>query len=203
VTGFARNATDLRWRAMSNLDGAFSALGGQNSDGCDGDWCEFYVTQDTAGNYHLWVIKNADGNTDTADGTPLEITQSTRLDTINAVKNGGFLLKTATLSNIEKLPFVIDDRMAQYSTGTGVGAGEFEQQLLQQVRVVSGPNVHSEEGADPYAWVICGSRGHNYGEEDCEDIPGGFDGAWCLPSPTSRTGCWTPEKARSRGSETT
>jgi hypothetical protein len=61
---------------------------------------------------------------------------------------------------------VIDDRLAQYSTEAGT-PGDFEQQLIQQIRVVSGPNVHSEEGADPYAWVICGTRGPLYGEDDC------------------------------------
>lgn len=175
-TGFARNATDIRWRAMSNLDGAFSLSPGQNSDGCGSTgWCEFYVTEDTAGNTHLWVVKGADANTDTADGTPVEVTQSTRLDTIGALGNGGFVLKNIGLSNLEKLPFVIDDRLAQYSTGTGIGAGEFEQQLLTQVRVVSGPNVHAEEGADPYSWVICGTRGANYGEDDCVDAAGAID----------------------------
>jgi hypothetical protein len=166
ATGFARNATMLRWRAMSNLDGAFSASPGQNSDGCGGPWCEFYVTEDTAGNVHLWVVKGADGNTDTADGTPVEITQSTRTDSIAALSNGGEVLKNIPLSNLEKLPFVIDDRLAQYSTEAGT-PGDFEQQLLSQFRVVSGPNVHSEEGADPYSWVICGTRGHEYGEDDC------------------------------------
>jgi hypothetical protein len=173
--GFARNATEIRWRAMSNVDGAFSASPGQNSDGCGGPWCEFYATEDTAGNTHLFVVKGADGNTDTADGTPVEITQSTRLDTIAGFGNGGFVLKNLPLSNLEKLPFVIDDRAAQYSTESGVGAGEFEQQLLSQFRVVSGPNVHSEEGADPYSWVICGTRGANYGEDDCVAASGAID----------------------------
>jgi hypothetical protein len=168
--GFARNATDIRWRAMSNLDGAFSLNGAGPSNGCGASgWCEFYVTEDTAGNTHLFVIKNSDANTDTADGAPVEITQSTRLDTIAGFSNGGMVLKNIPLNNLEKLPFVIDDRLAQYSTETGVGAGEFEQQLLSQIRIVSGPNVHSEEGADPYSWVICGTRGATYGEDDCAD----------------------------------
>jgi hypothetical protein len=168
-TGFARNATMLRWRAMSNLDGAFSLDPGGPSGKCDGTWCEFYVTQDGAGNYHLFVIKNADGNTDSSDGTPVEITQSTRVDSLGALSASGYVLKTVPLSNLEKLPFVIDDRLASYVDGEvpadqGVG---FQQQLLQQFRVVSGPNVHSEEGADPYSWVICGTRGAEYGEDDC------------------------------------
>ena len=166
--GFARNATLVRWRTMSNLDGAFSFSPGQNSDGCGGPWCEFYVTEDTAGNSHLWVVKGADGNTDTADGTPVEITQSTRSDSIAALSNFGVVIKNVPLSNLEKLPFVIDDRLAQYSTEAGL-PGDFEQQLISQFRVVSGPNVHSEEGADPYAWVICGTRGSLYGEDDCAD----------------------------------
>jgi hypothetical protein len=165
--GFSRNATMLRWRAMSNVDGSFSAVAGQNSAGCGtSNWCEFYVTEDTAGNVHLFVIKNADGNTDSADGTPLEITQSSRTDSIGALANAGVVIKNMPLSNLEKLPFEIDDRLAQYSTEAG-SPGDFEQQLLQQIRVVSGPNVHSEEGADPYSWVICGTRGVLYGEADC------------------------------------
>ncbi|HET8761067.1 MAG TPA: hypothetical protein VFN94_08355, partial [Nitrospiria bacterium] len=164
--GFARNATLLRWRTMSNVDGAFSATPAGNSYGCGGPWCEFYVTEDTAGNVHLWVVKNADGNTDTADGTPVEITQATRMDTLSAIANGGIATWSRPLSNIEKLPFVIDDRLSQYSTEAGV-PGDFEQQLLSQFRVVSGPNVHMEENADPYSWVICGTRGTIYGEADC------------------------------------
>ncbi|HET8761331.1 MAG TPA: hypothetical protein VFN94_09690 [Nitrospiria bacterium] len=175
-TGFARNATLLRWRAMSNLDGAFSASPGQNSDGCGASkWCEFYVTEDTAGNTHLFVIKNADANTDTADGTPVEITQSSRVDTMGAM-GGNVVIKNMALSNLEKLPFVIDDRLSQYSTEAGT-PGDFEQQLLSQFRVVSGPNVHSEEGADPYAWVICGTRGALYGEDDCTAASAAGDGA--------------------------
>jgi hypothetical protein len=176
ATGFARNATMLRWRAMSNLDGAFSASPGQNSDGCGGPWCEFYVTEDSAGNVQLWVVKGADGNTDTADGTPVEITQSTRTDSIAALGNGGVVKTNLPLSNLEKLPMVIDDRAAQYSTEAGL-PGDFEQQLVSQIRVVSGPNVHSEEGADPYAWVICGTRGHIYGEEDCVEASNSGAGA--------------------------
>ncbi|MEW6682324.1 MAG: hypothetical protein AB1451_05275 [Nitrospirota bacterium] len=169
ATGFARNATMLRWRAMSNLDGAFSANPTGPSNGCGGSgWCEFYVTEDGAGNVHLFVVKGADGDTDTADAGAVEITQSTRLDSIGAVNNFGVLLTVKTLSNLAKLPFVIDDRLAQYSTEAGL-PGDFDQQLLQQFRVVSGPNVHSEEGADPYAWVICGTRGTLYGEDDCAD----------------------------------
>jgi hypothetical protein len=135
------------------------------------------VTEDTAGNTHLWVVKGADADTDTADGTPVEITQSTRIDTVSSLiqGNGGFVMFNKTLNNLEKLPFVIDDRLAQYSTGTGIGVGEFEQQLLSQFRVVSGPNVHSEEGADPYSWVICGTRGGNYAEVDCVDEGGALD----------------------------
>jgi hypothetical protein len=182
--GFARNATMLRWRAMSNLDGAFSLAPGSNSSGCGVPWCEFYVTQDGAGNYHLWVVKGADGNTDTADGTPVEITQSTRVDSMNALidpDNGGPLeagrvLKTVALNNLEKLPMVIDDRLAQYKTGDG-SPGNHDQQLLQQFRQVSGPNVHSEEGADPYAWIICGSRGAEYGEDNCEEASDNGTGA--------------------------
>ncbi|MFZ5875890.1 MAG: hypothetical protein ACOYXU_05715 [Nitrospirota bacterium] len=167
VTGASRNPTAIRWRAQSNLDGAFSASPGQNSDGCGGSWCEFYVTEDPDGAVHLWVVKGADGDTDTADGTPVEITQSTRLDPLQGIANSGWVLANFALDDVEKLPIVIDDRMAQYSTGTGVGAGEFEQQLLSQFRMVSGPNVHSEEVVDPYSWVICGTRGASYGEEDC------------------------------------
>jgi hypothetical protein len=195
--GFARNATLVRWRAMSNLDGAFS-LGGPTGD-CGGPWCEFYVTQDGSGNYHLFVTKAGDGNTDTIDDitdpdgpnnilgdsddpTSFEITTSTRLDTQGGLSNGGFVLKEFGLSNVEKLPTVIDDRMAQFVTemdsgleaGTAPSMTGFGQQLLQQWKVYSGPNVHSEEGADPYSWVICGTRGPNYGEDDCA---AGFGGA--------------------------
>lgn len=174
--GFARNATLVRWRAMSNLDGAFSATPGGNSDGCGGPWCEFYVTEDTAGNVHLWVVKGADGNTDTADGTPVEITQSTRINTMSALSNGGEVLEVLPLNNLEKLPMVIDDRLQQYSTEAG-SPGDFEQQIAQQFRVYSGPNFHSEEGADPYSWVICGTRGHEYGEDDCLDASNNGAGA--------------------------
>jgi hypothetical protein len=44
---------------------------------------------------------------------------------------------------------------------------EAGQALHIQFQVVSGPNFHSEEGADPYSWVVCGSRGSSFGEEDC------------------------------------
>ncbi len=183
--GFSRHADKVRWRAMSNLDGAFSldqdgsASTQNNSNGCglfpasDGTgWCEFYLTVDGAGNNHLFVIKSADGNTDTEDGTPLEITQSTRLDTIGALNNGGVVLKNYTLNNLEKLPTLIEDRLAQSSNTDG----DMEPQtLISQFRVYSGPNVHSEEGADPYAWVICGSRGTIYGEDNCNGGGGAID----------------------------
>jgi hypothetical protein len=197
--GFSRQANTpgntLRWRAMSNLDGHFSAQGG-NSDGCDADgtgplpgaWCEFYTTVDaTTGNVALYVVKSADGNTETADSGAVEITQSTRTDTLSSgTFNGGIgkVLTTKTLNNLEKLPTLIDDRLAQVDNdldglgvtnesfgangglGPAVGA-EPGQVLLSQFQVVSGPNVHSEEGADPYSWVICGVRGMEYGEDDC------------------------------------
>jgi hypothetical protein len=178
--GFSRNATNLRWRAMSNLDGAFS-LGGPTAS-CGGDWCEFYITEDASG-VHLFVVQGADGNTDTVtDGTAYEITTSTRLDTMGALNNGGFVLKQFTLSDVEKLPAVLDDRLAQFVTemdsgleaGTAPSITGFGQQLLQQWRAISGPNWHSEEGADPYSWVICGTRGPDYGEDECS---AGFGGA--------------------------
>src|SRR5574341_1265461 len=179
---FARNATLVRWRAMSNVDGHFamdqdgSASTQNNSDGCGGPWCEFYVTEDASGT-HLFVAKGADGNTDTADGTVFEITQSTRINTMNALGNGE-VLQTVTLNDIEKLPFVVDDRLAQNlwnvdwdDAGTTVTTDDindvFQQQLISQFQVFSGPNFHSEEGADPYAWIICGTRGHEYGENNC------------------------------------
>jgi hypothetical protein len=142
-----------------------------NSNGCNGAWCEFFVTEDASGT-HLFVVKNADGDTDTADGTPLEITTSTRINTMAAI-GSGHVLENKKLRDLEKLPFVVDDRLAQYSTEDGTQGVGFEQQLIQQIMVVSGPNFHSEEGADPYAWVICGSRGHEYGEEVCNMAGGG------------------------------
>jgi hypothetical protein len=190
--GFARNATYIRWRAMSNVDGHFamdqdgSAATENNSSGCGGPWCEFYVTEDVNGNTHLFVVKGADGDTDTStDGTVYEITQSTRINTLAAADpdgagtlEGGMVLQTVTLNNIEKLPFVVDDRLAQnlwnvaFEENVPTDPGDdvndvFQQQLISQIQVVSGPNFHSEEGADPYAWVICGTRGHEYGEADC------------------------------------
>jgi len=158
---------------MSNLDGAFSASPGQASDGCGGSgWCEFYLTVDGNGHNHLFVVKNSDANTDTEDGTAQEITQSTRLDTVNALNNGGLVLKQVTLNDLEKLPTLVEQRDAQSSNDDGA----FEPMtLVQQFRVYSGPNVHSEEGADPYAWVICGTsaRGPAYGEDDCTTGGGG------------------------------
>jgi hypothetical protein len=163
---------------MGNLDGAFSTTvtDGSASDGCAGTWCEFYVTEDLlTGNVHLWVVKNADGDTDTvtaAEGetgnAALEITRSTRLDTIGAM-NTGVVVKTVTLNDLEKLPTLVEDRLAQSSGNNEGFADNFmeAQNLITQFRVYSGPNVHSEEGADPYAWVICGSRGQFFGETAC------------------------------------
>ncbi len=171
--GFSRHADKVRWRAMSNLDGAFSAAPGQNSDGCGGSgWCEFYLTVDVNGHNHLFVVKGADADTDTADGTPVEITQSTRLDTITALGNGGYVLKNVKLNDLEKLPTLVEDRLAQSSN---TDPDMEPQTLISQFRVYSGPNVHSEEGADPYAWVICGSRGPNYGEDNCNSGGGAID----------------------------
>jgi hypothetical protein len=173
--GFTRNATNLRWRAMSNVDGHFS-LGGP-TESCGGPWCEFYITEDAAG-VHLWVVAGADGNTDTHETAgAAEITTSTRLDTQGGLGNGGFILKEFAVSDVEKLPAVIDDRLAQFVTemdsgleaGTSPSIAGFGQQLLQQFKTYSGPNWHSEEGADPYSWVICGTRGPNYGEDDCAE----------------------------------
>jgi hypothetical protein len=174
--GFARNATLLRWRAMSNVDGVFSLdLDGSastvnTSNGCNGPWCEFFVTEDASGT-HLWVVKGADGDTDTADGTPLEITSSTRINTMAAI-GSGHVLENKLLGDLDKLPTIVDDRLAQSAMMDG-SFGTRDQQLIQQFQVVSGPNVHSEEGADPYAWVICGTRGHEYGEEECQVNSGG------------------------------
>jgi len=135
--GFAREASQYRWRAMSNLDGAFTVTGdvvgtnpftgirngtnGEASDGCGGPWCEFYLTVDDNGDNHLYVVKGADGDTGTKDvaGTwvnrrfsstgvtiddvveILEITQTTRLDTMAALGNGGKVLRTMKLNNLE------------------------------------------------------------------------------------------------------
>jgi hypothetical protein len=182
--GYSRNL-DVRWRAMSNVDGAFSEtiaeFGGTNAS-CGGPWCEFYLIDGgTAGDFvdlHLYVAKGADGNTNTWDGSVSEVTEVTKLDTMGALTAGGVVLKTFALTDLEKLPFVIDDRLAQFSTETGdaadgTEAGGFGQQLAYQIRVYSGPNVHSEEGADPYSWVICGTRGDEYGEDHCENPAGG------------------------------
>lgn len=182
--GFSRNATAVRWRAMNNLDGSFSAAAGQNSDGCGGPWCEFYVTEDASGT-HLWVVKGADGNTDTAEGPAVEITQSTRLDSIGALGSNGLVLKQVTLNDLEKLPTLVEDRLAQTSGDDTLT--DFEPMtLISQFRVYSGPNVHSEEGADPYSWVICGGAtnpnrtgnvgGAAYGEDDCNVNGGAIDG---------------------------
>jgi hypothetical protein len=170
--GFSRNATDVRWRAMSNLDGGFSVESDGPSAGCGSSgWCEFYVTENDSG-VHLWIVKNSDANTDTEDGVAEEVTTSTRLDTIGALSNGGKVLKTMTLNDLEKLPTLVEDRLAQSSnTDTNMEP----QTLISQFRVYSGPNVHSEEGADPYSWVICGSRGHEYGEEACGNYGGAID----------------------------
>jgi hypothetical protein len=167
---------------MNNLDGSFSAAPGQNSDGCGStNWCEFYVTNDASGN-HLWVVKGADANTDTADvptGTGngvFEITQSTRLDTIGGLAAGvnqGKVLKQVTLNDLEKLPTLVEDRLAQ-SSATDLDMEPAT--LISQFRVYSGPNVHSEEGADPYSWVICGSRTAAYGEDNCKVNGGAIDG---------------------------
>jgi hypothetical protein len=161
--GFSRNAENVRWRAMSNLDGAFSLDSGGTSDGCGGGWCEFYVTEDASGT-HLFVSKGTDGNTDTVEAAD-EITESTRLDTIGAYSNGGYVLKTVTLNDLEKLPTLVEDRLAQSSN---TDPNMEPQTLVSQFRVYSGPNVHSEEGADPYAWVICGTRTATYGEANCQ-----------------------------------
>jgi hypothetical protein len=172
--GFSREATKVRWRAMNNMDGEFSldqdglTTTQNRSNGCNGDWCEFYVTEDSSGT-HLWVVKGADGNTDTVEGTPVEITQSTRLNTKDALFNGGYVLKNVGLNDLEKLPALIDQRLSQSDT-----AGP-AQTLMSQFRVYSGPNVHNEEGADPYAWVICGTRGANYGEHLCDNAGGAID----------------------------
>ncbi len=211
--GFSRQASEvgntLRWRAMSNVDGHFSADPGGPADGCGtSGWCEFYTTVDTSGNVALYVVKNSDANTETQDAGdgPVEIKYSTRLDTVNALLNGGSVLKTITLNNLEKLPTLIDDRLAQVDTdldGTWLGTGSTEclldptkcggegfgmlngnpsgaepaQALFTQFQVVSGPNFHSEEGADPYAWVICGSRTMQYGEDNCAADAGNKDNA--------------------------
>jgi hypothetical protein len=121
--GFSRNAANVRWRAMNNLDGSFSldsdgnTFTEENSNGCGtSGWCEFYVSEDTTtGAVTLYVVKNADANTDTADGSALEISISTRLDTIGALSNGGKVLKTFVLNDLEKLPTLVEDRLAQSS----------------------------------------------------------------------------------------
>jgi hypothetical protein len=130
----------------------------------------------------LWVVKDADANTDTADGVALLITQSTRLDTITAmsttvVADKGKVLKQVTLNDLEKLPALIEDRLVQSSGNDELDAANFfeAQNLISQFRVYSGPNVHSEEGADPYSWVICGNRGTAYGEHLCDNTGGAFD----------------------------
>jgi hypothetical protein len=168
--GFSRNATQVRWRAMNNLDGSFSADPGGPSDGCGtSGWCEFYVTENDSGT-HLFVVKEADGNTDTeGEGVTFEITQSTRIDTMAALSNGGKVLTIKALNDLEKLPTLVEDRLAQSSN---TDPDMEPQTLISQFRVYSGPNVHSEEGADPYAWVICGHRNALYGEDTCT-IPGG------------------------------
>jgi hypothetical protein len=153
--GFSRNAANVRWRAMNNLDGSFSKdddglTSTQNhSDGCGSSgWCEFYVVEDNSGT-HLYVVKNSDANTDSEDITlalnvdnPLgasvfEITQSTRLDTVGALSNGGKVLKTVTLNDIEKLPTLVEDRLAQSSN---TDPNMEPQTLISQVRVYSGAN---------------------------------------------------------------
>jgi hypothetical protein len=201
--GFAREVTKYRWRAMSNVDGHMvntvningAGTEGTASDGCgDSGWCEFYA-KDVGGNIALYVVKNADGNTDTdatsgeTGDTAVEITESTRLDTMAALTNGGKVLKTYKLNNLEKLPTLIDDRLAQVDTnldgtkevgeswGVNGATAEPGQALFSQFQVVSGPNVHSEEGADPYAFVICGSRSMLYGEEKCAELTANTKGA--------------------------
>jgi hypothetical protein len=141
-------------------------------------------------NLKLWVVKNADANTDTenapGEDAAVEITQSTRLDTITALTtavttNKGKVLKLVTLNDLEKLPTLVEDRLVQ-SSGAGDETVPSEaanfieaQNLISQFRVYSGPNVHSEEGADPYAWVICGTRGTVYGEHMCDNVGGALD----------------------------
>ena len=55
--------------------------------------------------------------------------------------------------------------------------------------MVSGPNVHSEEGADPYSFVICGTRGPLYGEHECDNNGGAIDAALSGCNGATRVGC--------------
>jgi hypothetical protein len=96
--------------------------------------------------------------------------------------NKGKVLKLVTLNDLEKLPTLVEDRLVQ-SSGAGDETVPSEaanfieaQNLISQFRVYSGPNVHSEEGADPYAWVICGSRTETYGEALCDNVGGAQGG---------------------------
>jgi hypothetical protein len=171
---------------------------------------------------------DSDGVTLIIDAGAITVTTVTVIDDINAGTDG-VVEVVHTMRKFEKAPVVIYQKLGQFvemdtdaatpnseftpstirgDRGTGFthneGSGDIEQSgqaVWYEFWGLSGPNFQAEEGHDPYTWVICGDRGTDTGEENCnlggsglKDSPsvqaiGGATGAgfWAIVKPPSRS----------------
>jgi hypothetical protein len=131
------------------------------------------------------------------DAGAQEVTTAVIIDDISQGP-GGTVEKTVVLRKFEKAPVVIYQKLGQFvemdtdaaspnfltTPGSGTnkvfshnsGPGDIEQSgqaVWYEFWGLSGPNFQAEESHDPYTWIICGSAGHERGEEECTGAGGG------------------------------
>jgi hypothetical protein len=151
------------------------SMSDESAGGCPGGWCQWFWDPATG---TLLKLTSADPN------APVAITAAaflgagaTTVNTVNVIDEYTDMAVTKTMNNIEKAPSEIYQVIGQWVqlAGTpGVTNGE-NQAFWQEFWGLSGPNFQSEEGVDPYTWVLCGADGSSPAKTDCTVAGGAID----------------------------
>jgi hypothetical protein len=164
------------------------SMSDESAVGCTGTgWCQ-WLWDPTTGT--LLKLENADPNAPVSGGGPAPGTftaptaadmitaGATTVDSINVIDDYNDVTVNKPLNTIEKAPSEIYQVIGQWVelggfTGASNGnpAGD-TQAFWQEFWALSGPNFQSEEGANPYSWMLCGLTTLSPANEDCRGSNG-------------------------------
>jgi hypothetical protein len=165
---FVTGTTPVTWFSMSD----------ESAGGCAGGWCQ-WLWDPVSGT--LYKLQNADpGNPTAVTVAAFTGAGATSVTSITVVDDYSDMLVVKNLSTIEKAPSEIYQVIGQWvelgglSPANGAATGE-NQAFWQEFWGLSGPNFQSEEGANPYTWVLCGANGSSPAKVDCTVAGGAID----------------------------